>query len=253
MGKTVLIIVPQLGFDPTEVAVPWKTLTAAGITCVFTSPAGGAARCDQVMIDGVGLYLLKWSMRADANGRAAYAELLASGALDATQPYDEALGTDEATLARYDGLLLPGGHCPDMKPYLEDGRVHRFIQRFHGTQKPLAAVCHGVVVAARAGVLKGLRVTALPSWMETLAHTLTRAWMGNYYKTYSGTSVQQEVTESSILNFESGPKNLTRDDAKWEATGAGFCVQDGSVLTARWPGDTHRFGALFVRMLEEQR
>ncbi len=62
--------------------------------------------------------------------------------------------------------------------------------------KPIAAVCHGVVLAARSGILSGKRCTALPWWMESLAYNLTRLWMGTYYKTYPDTSVEEEVTKA---------------------------------------------------------
>jgi putative intracellular protease/amidase len=244
----VLIPLPQAGFDPTEVAVPWAILTQAGVDVVFATPAGGPARADPIMVDGAGLYLLKWSMRADANGRAAYAALVASGALERTVAFASAddgpsliapNGSNNEEL--FDALLLPGGHCPDMKPYLEHRGLQRAVRKFHTTTgRPIAAICHGVVLAGWSGILDGRRATALPGWMERLAHNLTWAWMGDYYRTYPGATVQEQVSKC-CKEFVGGPWSLARDaPATWERDG--FVVVDGNVITARWPGDAHRLG-----------
>ena len=272
MPRTVVIPIPVVGFDPTEVAVPWRILTNSGYRCQFATPVGAAASsrassseddasspstregaatvgaasgvpcADPIMLTGQGLGLLKWSMRADANGIAAYRDLEASGDLSRSVPYASLVAAD------FDGLLLPGGHCPDMRPYLEDVTLHNFVRAFAATGKPVAAVCHGVVLAARSGILTSKRVTALPHWMESLAFNLTRLWMGNYYRTYSNTTVQAEVS-AACGEFLAGPKSLTRDSMS--NLDAGFTVRDGSLLTARWPGDAHQLGSEFVRLLNE--
>lgn len=244
MSARVLVCVPENGFDPTEVAVPASILKEGGADIVFASPRGASpVRADPIMVDGTGLYFLKWSMRADANGRKAYNTLVESGALDHPVSFDIILRDG---VEGYGMLLLPGGHCPDMKPYLEDQRLLKITQMFHAAGKPIAAVCHGVVVAARSGVLKDKKVTALPSWMETLAYSLTRLWMGDYYKTYRGTSVEREVTEA-CKEFVPGPKSLTRDSMG--SLESGFVVEDGNIITARWPGDCHRLGVVLRKRL----
>ena len=53
----VLILLPQEGFDPTEVAVPWKALSEAGHDVVFATETGAQAACDQVTLTGEGLPL----------------------------------------------------------------------------------------------------------------------------------------------------------------------------------------------------
>jgi protease I len=244
MGKRVLVAVPNKGFDPTECAVPWKILLSSGCSVSFSTADGGSAACDPIMITGAGLFLLKWSMRADDNGRAAYAELEASGALQKTIPFS-ALRVED-----FDGLLLPGGHCPDMRPYLEDKCLQQFVASFAATGKPIAAVCHGVVLAARSGILQGKQVTALPNFMESTAFNLTRLWMGNYYKTYPGTSVEKEVREAGVAAFLPGPRGFARDSIG--NLGKGFVVKDGNLLTGRWPGDCHRLGTEFAQLLAAQ-
>lgn len=261
--KRILIIVPQKGFDPSECAIPYAVLTSKlpnnnnnnhtnnvkyEFTVAVPDPSK-PAHCDPIMIDGVGLYLFKWSMRADQNGRDSYKALEDSKLLDPpnTISYEDAL----ARVDSFDGLLLPGGHCPDMIPYLESKVAQEITATFaknSNGKKPIAAVCHGVVLAARAGILKDKRVTALEWWQEGLAHNLTRAWMGGYYKTYADRTVQSEVT-AACKEFVKGPKGFGRDDLEHLSTG--FFVRDGNILTARWPGDVHAFAMEFHKMLME--
>ncbi|MGH8738869.1 MAG: hypothetical protein ACREVC_16055, partial [Burkholderiales bacterium] len=49
-------------------------------------------------------------------------------------------------------------------------------------------------------------------------------------------------------DFERGPLAILRDSP--EHLERGFTVRDGNYLSARWPGDAHRFAAEYVGMLE---
>lgn len=40
MTKNILIPLPEYGFDPTEVSIPWKFLKDAGHSVSFTTPHG---------------------------------------------------------------------------------------------------------------------------------------------------------------------------------------------------------------------
>jgi protease I len=63
------------------------------------------------------------------------------------------------------------------------------------------------------------------------------------------TTVEDEVR--SVLarpeDFIRGPLPLRRDSAA--RLGAGFTVRDGNYLSARWPGDAHRFASEFAAMI----
>ena len=52
MPKKILIPLPSYGFDPTEVAIPWKVLNEAGFDIVFATPDGHEARADRLMLCG---------------------------------------------------------------------------------------------------------------------------------------------------------------------------------------------------------
>jgi hypothetical protein len=106
-------------------------------------------------------------------------------------------------------LLRERGHTivfatPDGAPGEADARM--VTGRGLGPLAPfLRADAHG------RSVLHGRRTTALPRSMEMTAWHLTRAWLGDYYRTYPAT-VQDEVnaTLAQAADFEAGPCILAR-------------------------------------------
>lgn len=123
----------------------------------------------------------------------------------------------------------------------------------------MGAICHGVIVLARARMLQSTRsplfgraTTALPAFMELSAYWSTRLWLHDYFRTYPET-VQQIVSRELRDNrdFMVGPRSLRRDSL--EATNRGFTVIDGNYISARWPGDAYRFAHGFLGILERHR
>jgi protease I len=247
--STVLIILAQRGFDPTEAGVPFAVLRAAGHRVVVATPNGTPGEADPRMLHGVGLGILKPLLKADARGVAAYEAMSRDPAFSSPVAY-----ADLDTSA--DALVLPGGHDKPMREYLESPDVARVISGFFAANKPVAAICHGVVAAARArgpdgrSVLHGKKTTALTNALELTAYTLTRAWLGDYYRTYPET-VEDEVKRALAdpSDFVHGPTALLRDAPG--KLSRGFIVRDGHYLSARWPGDAHRFAEELVAMLAE--
>ncbi|MEY2920919.1 MAG: hypothetical protein RL261_2224 [Pseudomonadota bacterium] len=246
---TVLIPIPVADFDPTEAAVPWQILRSRGIAVVFATPDGKPGQADVRMLTGQGLGMLASMLKADANGRQAYAEMAASPEFLQPITYAEARASD------VQGLLLPGGHAPGMKPYLESPQLQSLVGAAFAARLPVAAICHGVVLAARScvvdgsrSVLHGRKTTALTKPMELTAWSLTCAWLGSYYRTYP-TTVEDEVTSvlAAPRDFIRGPISSRRDAA--DRLDIGFTVRDDHYLSARWPGDAHRFATEFAGML----
>lgn len=244
----ILIPLPSTDFDPTESAVPWRTLSAAGHTLQFATPDGLPGRCDPIMLTGQGLGLLAPLLRADRNGRSAYAAMQESPAFQRPQRYDAIQTSD------FDALLLPGGHAPGMRTYLESATLQQQVVEFFASDKPVAAICHGVLLAARSrspaghSVLYGRKTTALTKTLELSGWALTRLWMGDYYRTYP--QILQDEVQSALADptdFIRGPMAISRDSP--DNLAPGFVVKDGNFLSARWPGDAHRFAAEFVEML----
>lgn len=65
---------------------------------------------------------------------------------------------DEVNPEEYDGLVIPGGRMPEyvrLNPALE-----KVVKHFFDAGKPVAAICHGPLILAAYGLLKGRKVTS---------------------------------------------------------------------------------------------
>ena len=278
----VIMPLPHRDFDPSEVAVSWRTLHDAGHQVIFATPDEQPAAADDLMVSGVGLDPWGWLpglnrlrlvgllLRANADARKAYAVMRRDAA------FRTPLRWDALDATRFDGLLLPGGHrARGMREYLESPLLQQLVAAFFAADKPVAAICHGVLLAARSrsadgkSVLFGRRTTALTWALEKKAWStarITRCWDPHYYRTYREApgqpagymSVQQEVTRALAgpTDFLDVPRDapdyrrktngLARDSER-DASPA-FVVRDGNYLSARWPGDVHRFAREFSAM-----
>lgn len=282
----ILLPLPCADFDPSEAALSWKILHDAGHEVVFATPDGGVAAADPVMVTGIGLDF--WSriaclrrirlvgllLRADRRARAAYRELIRDPRFLAPLAYVQLRSAD------FDALLLPGGHAQGMREYLESTILQSVVADFFEADKPVAAVCHGVVLAARSlsprtgrSVLYARKTTALTWKMERSAWWLSRYggrwWDRDYYRTYRENaadpagyrSVQAEVSRAlaSPADFCDVP---THAPHRWRKTSGllrdspddarpAHVVRDGNYLSARWPGDVHTFAHTFAAMLRE--
>ena len=241
----ILIPLPSCDFDPTESGVPWQLLRRRGHRVVFATPDGKPAEADAKTLDGRGLGPFAALLRADANGRSAYEDMTRSREFRHPIPYPDIRGT------QVDALVLPGGHAPGMRPYLESDWLQRLIAEMFEQGRPVGAICHGVLLVARSknqtgrSVLRGRRTTGLTRFMELSGWALTRFNVGDYYRTYPMT-VEDEVR--SLLarpdDFVRGPFAWRRDTPT--RPDHGFAVRDGSYVSARWPGDAHCFAAQFA-------
>lgn len=227
---------PSSDFDPTESAVPWHLLTEAGHEVVFATSDGAPARCDPLLLTGV----VFGQLGARPEPKALYARMEASPAFRAPVPWAD-LEPDA-----FDALWLCGGHAKGMRPYLEDPVLRARVRTFWALERPVAAICHGVIVLARAGVLEGRRSTALPRYMERTAWLLTSWKLGDYYRTYP-TWVQDEV-EAAGARFERGPVHLVAQGTR-EDDDAAFVVEDGRYMSGRWPGDAWALGRRLLAAL----
>ncbi|MDI5962023.1 type 1 glutamine amidotransferase domain-containing protein [Streptomyces sp. SL13] len=238
----VLIPLPDRDFDVTEVAVPWRVLRDAGHQVVFaTERAGTVPAADPRLLTGV----LFGKLGAHEEPVRFYRELERAPEFAATVAWEAVEPAD------YDGLLLPGGHAPGMRQYLGSPVLAGKVSAFWALRRPVGAICHGVLVAARAGVLGGHRTTCLPAYMERTAYALTAWRLGRYYRTYPA-YVEQEVRAALDRpeQFERGPRAGTARGTATDDTAA-FVVEDGHYLSARWPGDAYLFGRRFAAMLAQ--
>lgn len=230
--RHILIILPQSDFDPTEVAVPWAVWDAAGHKISFATEHGTPAACDPVTLTGSDLPFVARSLKAKHENAELYARMIA------TPAYRSPITWGDVRVGDFDALHFPGGHAPGMRPYCESADVQRIAREAFAADKFVSAICHGVLPLARAGVLKGRKTTALTAMMEGIAVALTRHRLGNHYRTYPQ-SVEAEVSASlaSPKDFSTGP--LLPRYATAADPDAGFVVEDGNYLSARWPGDAY--------------
>ena len=283
----VLIPLPRRDFDPSEAAVSWSVLKHLGHSVTFATPDGRPGAADDMMLSGEGLDV--WGflpglkhvvaigrlMRANAEARVAYARMRDDPAYKAPLSWSQIRRED------FDGLLLPGGHrARGMREYLESETLQRLVADFFAAGLPVAAICHGVLLAARSraadgrSVLFGRRTTALTWALERAAWrvgSIVRFWDPNYYRTYedglgepSGyMSVEHEV--SRALASPSDFLDVPRSDPDYRKKTSGmardtfdderpaFVVRDGNYISARWPGDAHTFAKRFAALLTEAR
>jgi putative intracellular protease/amidase len=281
----VLIPLPARDFDPSEAAVSWQVLSNAGHIVTFATPDGQPAAADDMMLTGEGLDL--WGeipffrnfpligllMRANRDARKSYAGMIAD------PNYSKPLRWDAIDPSAFEALLLPGGHrARGMREYLENATLQRYVANFFDARKPVAAICHGVLLAARSiskrtgrSVLHGYKTTALTWALENSAWKVARVTRfrdPNYYRTYleqagepdGYMSVQQEVaralatpadfldvpkTDPEYRRKTSGLQRDSMDDAR-----PAFVVRDRNYISARWPGDVHTFAKAFAGLLK---
>ena len=241
----VLVPLPDRDFDVTEVAVPWKLLAEAGHDVVFATEHGAQPAADPLLITGVVFGAL--GARPEAIGF--YRELERAPAFRAPLAWSACREAD------FDALFLAGGHAPGMRQYLGSARVQAITSAFFASAKPIAAICHGALVAARStrpdgkSVLYGLRTTCLPKYMERSAYLATFWRRGRYYRTYD-VYVEDEVRAALAKpsDFERGPRELSRRGTR-DDDGAAFVVEDGRYLSARWPGDAYLIGKRLLAAL----
>ena len=286
--STVLIPLPRRDYDPSEVALSWQLLTQAGHRVCFATPDGGPSAPDPRMLSGEGLdlwgcvpilrgiKLLGLALRANREARLAHARMVCDPA------YAAPLRFAALRVADYEGLLLPGGHCArGMREYLEDPALQRFVAEFFDSGKPVAAICHGVVLAARSrsastgrSVLFGRRTTGLTWKLESAAWRLMkfagRVWDPGYYRTYTEQpgepagyrGVEAEVTRAlaSPDHFldvpPAGPDHFRKTSGLFRDSATdsrpAWVVRDGNYVSARWPGDLHAFVGSFAGLLAGQ-
>lgn len=281
---TILIPIPDRDFDPTEVAVSWWVLTQSGHRVIFATETGTPGEADDIMVTGRGLDiwsalpllgaipLIGLTLRANKAGRIAYRDMVRSN------EFQHPIAWAQATLDGVDALLLPGGHrARGMRSYIDSDILHRLVVDAFARGLVVAAICHGVLLAARSvapetgrSVLYGRRTTALTWAMERSAWRLTRFtrfWDRDYYRTYTEEpgqpngymSVQAEVTRA--LEDPTDFRDVARGSPHWRLKTSGmardtptdsrpaFVVDDGDYVSARWPGDTHTFATVLSQKL----
>ena len=242
----ILMPLPDRDFDTTEVAVPWRLLRDRGHQVVFATERGGnVPACDPRLLTGV----LFGRLGAEAEPVVFYRQLIE------TTEFRNPIPWNQIEPEAYDGLILPGGHAPGMRQYLASVTLQDKVAAFWQLDRPVGAICHGVIVLARTtdhrtgrSVIADKRTTCLPKYMERGAFYATAWRLGRYYRTYPA-YVQDEVIAalSDPGRFVRGPRTNKRGTATDDRHA--FVVQDDRYLSARWPGDAYLFARRFGDIL----
>ena len=175
--------------------MPWRLLTRLGHVVRFATEAGGVApAADQRLLDGV----IFGQLGAEDEPKVFYAEMQADAEFRAP------LAWFDVDPSELDGLILPGGHAPGMRQYLASEVLRKKVAAYWELDRPVGAICHGVLVLARTvhpatgrSLLDGLRTTCLPKYMERSAFLATAWRLGRYYRTYPE-YVEDEVRRGSL-------------------------------------------------------
>ncbi len=275
----VLIILPKNNYDPSEMAIPAKTIKDAGFELNFATPNGDISYADEIMFSGQGLDI--WGkipllkklifigaiLRANKNARNAYNEVIQY------HEFKNPIKYENINPNEYDALIIPGGHKADgMAQFLENEILKNVILNFNLQNKIIGAICHGPLLLARTidpktakSVIYNKKITALPWELEKTANQIanfTRFWDKNYYRTYVETKdqiygymgVENEIKRLiGSENFQLPKNNFKKSSGIFRDSpndfSASFIVHDENIITARWPGDSYAFADAIVKAL----
>ncbi|KAI0402289.1 class I glutamine amidotransferase-like protein [Xylaria palmicola] len=247
VAAKVIFIMADYGHDPTETAVPWDAFKTAGYEISFATESGKVPRCDKKMLEGVTQKLLGAKKEVVATYRRMQRSEEMLHPLSWSAP--------DFSLDAYDLVVFPGGHEKSVRQVIESPVVHRLVlDYFPKTKKPgrkvVAAVCHGVMALSASrdadgrSVLYDCATTALPAQFEQTAYWGTRAFLGDYYKTFGHGS---ENVQDSVTKALASPTQF-----KSTLNPGPFVVEDENYnyISARWPGDATLFAEEIIKLLE---
>jgi putative intracellular protease/amidase len=120
------------------------------------------------------------------------------------------------SLDPYNLVFLPGGHEKGVRQLIDSPIIHNllaiyFPQTVKPSKKAVAAVCHGVMVLSETrgadgkSIIHDCTTTALPARFEQVAYWGTRAFLGDYYKTYGAGSDDVEASVLTAISIRQAP------------------------------------------------
>lgn len=270
--KRILFPLPDRDFDPTESALAWKILKETYKYHIdFTTETGEKPICDQITLQGKGLNFFTNIIFNLIDVKIKQKLVLqAYNAMENDENFKNPISWQKGIdFSHYDGIWVTGGHAQGMKQLLDSQYLQNQISRFWELKRPIAAVCHGVLLVARArdvkdpskSVLSQRKTTSLVNYQELIAYLLTFWSHGNLFRTYEETTedeilqliygcqnIQEAKEKNQILKrYDEGPFAIAKEFGKIGHIGRnGYIVEDQNYLSGRWPGDVeilaHKFG-----------
>lgn len=142
----VLMLLPALDYDPTESAVIWDALAAAGIDLQFATPSGEPAYADSRLADE-SFSVLSPVLMTKPESVSVYRRMTEDPHFRKTRPY-EAVDLDNV-----EGLFIPGRHAKAVRTMLESSVAQQIAVSAFARDLPVGrAVTPGLF-----GVTSGLR------------------------------------------------------------------------------------------------
>ncbi len=234
----ILIPLPDNDFDPTESATPWKVFTDRGWRVTFATEHGVIAAADPRLLMGV----LRGPLGAGSKGLTNYK------AMRTSPEYHQPIRYAEINPDHFDAVALTGGHAPGMKQYLESEVLQSKMVDFWLSRKVIGAICHGVLVLARAidpttgkSILYGSKVTALTKDLEISGYLLTFWLLGRRYRTY------ECYVADEVRGVLASPKDFKHGKAMFIP----YTYIDHRLITSRWPLDAMQYSEGLAALVEQ--
>ncbi|MCE0761440.1 type 1 glutamine amidotransferase domain-containing protein [Pseudonocardia kujensis] len=235
----IVLPLPDRDFDTTESAVSWAAFVDAGFEVAFATEHGDVGECDPFLL-GTGW---RYTLPAGPEAVAAYRRMQADPAFLKPIRYDE-IAVDD-----FDAMHLSGGHSKGMKQYLDHRGLQRTVAKFAAAGKTIGAICHGVLVPARAidpttgrSILYGRRVTTLTKPLESWALRTTWYRVGRRYRTY------RLYTEDEVRRAVGASGEIVRGESFEKP----LVVVDGQFVTGRYPVDVPEYAATLISVAQER-
>jgi protease I len=134
-GKRIAFLMANEGVEEVELTEPLRAVREAGASADLLAPEAG--------------------------------EIQAFNHLDKGDTFSVGRTVDEADVADYDGLVLPGGVAnPDQ--LRTKAEAVEFVRAFFATGKPLGVICHGPWTLIEADLVRGRTLASWPSLQTDL-------------------------------------------------------------------------------------
>ncbi|KAA0271090.1 MAG: thiamine biosynthesis protein ThiJ [Chloroflexi bacterium] len=237
MKPHVLIPLPDSDFDPTESATPWRVCVERGWRATFATEHGNVAKADDRLLMG----FVRGPLGAGPMG------LRDCKRMTEAPEYRKPIRYDEINAGDYDAILLTGGHAPGMKQFLESRVLQEKVVGFFKQNKGIGAICHGLLVLARAidpetgkSVIYDYKVTSLTKGLEMIGYASTFWLLGRRFRTYD--AYVEDETRAALRDGRQYSKGLIPFP---------HVVVDRNLVTSRyWLFDAVSYSVRFAEMVE---
>lgn len=142
--KRIAFLLDNSGVEQVELTDPWQAFGDAGATLTLIAPEKGKVQAFNNDVD-----------RADT--------------------FESDLAVDDANVAEFDALVLPGGTTNADSLRLNAYAI-ALVKEFVAAGKPIAAICHGPWALVEADVLAGKTLTSYPS-LQTDIRNAGGSWV----------------------------------------------------------------------------